>query len=117
VFGDDSEVMRLFEVDTVEKAVARAAEFDCVFAMTRSKQGSVIVNRAETIVQEVYPVKKVVDTTGAGDSYAAAFLFGWVSGKSLQECADLGSFAGAAVIQQTGARLDQEVFSRNPNFK
>mgnify|MGYP001295503376 CR=1 FL=1 len=63
------------------------------------------------------PVEKVVDTTGAGDVYAAAFLFGWVSGKSLKECADLGSFAGAAVIQQTGARLDQEIFSKNPNFK
>ena len=117
VLGDDSEVMRLFEVDTVEKAASRAAEFDCVFAVTRSKQGSVIFNGAETIVQEAYPVEKVVDTTGAGDVYAAAFLFGWVSGKSLQECADLGSFAGAAVVQQPGARLEQEVFSKNPNFK
>ena len=115
VIGDDSEVMRLFEVDTVEKAASRAAEFDCVFAMTRSEQGSIIVNGAETVVQEAYPVEEVVDTTGAGDAYAAAFLFGWVSGKSLQESADLGSFAGAAVIQQIGARLEKN-FLKNTDL-
>ena len=108
VIGDDSEFIRLFEVDTLEEAVKNAAEYDCVFAMTRSEKGSVIVNGEETVVQEAYPVEEVIDTTGAGDAYAAAFLFGWVSDKSLQECADLGSFAGAAVIQQVGARLEKD---------
>ena len=115
VIGDDSEFIRLFEVDTLEEAIKRAAEFDCVFAMTRSDKGSVIVDGAETVVQEAHPVKEVIDTTGAGDAYAAAFLFGWVSGKSLQECADLGSFAGAAVIQQVGARLEKD-FLKNTDL-
>ncbi len=115
VIGDDSEFLRLFEVDTLEEAVKRAAEFDCVFAMTRSEKGSVIVDGGETVVQEAYPVEEVIDTTGAGDAYAAAFLFGWVSGKSLQECADLGSFAGATVIQQVGARLEKD-FLKNADL-
>ena len=115
VIGDDSEFIRLFEVDTLEEAVKNAAEYDCVFAMTRSEKGSVIVNGEETVVQEAYPVEEVIDTTGAGDAYAAAFLFGWVSGKSLQECADLGSFAGAAVIQQVGARLEKD-FLKNSDL-
>ncbi len=117
VIGDDSEVISLFEVETLDEAISRAAEFDCIFAMTRSEKGSVIVNGEERIVQEAYPVEKVIDTTGAGDAYAAAFLFGWVSGKSLKECADLGSFAGTAVIQQVGARLEKDLFASNPNFK
>ena len=108
VIGDDSEVMRLFEAGTVQEAANRAAEYDCVFAMTCSAEGSVIVNGAETVIQEAYPVDEVIDTTGAGDAFAAAFLFGWVSGKSLQESADLGSVAGAAVIQQVGARLQKD---------
>jgi sugar/nucleoside kinase (ribokinase family) len=115
VIGDDSEFIRLFEVDTLEEAVKNAAEYDCVFAMTRSEKGSVIVNGEETVVQEAYPVEEVIDTTGAGDAYAAAFLFGWVSDKSLQECADLGSFAGAAVIQQVGARLEKD-FLKNSDL-
>ena len=104
--------MRLFEVDSVEDAANRAADFDCVFAMTRSEKGSIIVNGAETVIQQAYPVEQVVDTTGAGDAFAAAFLYGWVSGKSLKESADLGSIAGAAIIQQIGARLEQD-FLRN----
>ena len=108
VIGDDSEVLRLLEVDTLDEAIKRAAEYDCVFAMTRSEKGSIIINGSETVVQDAYPVAEVVDTTGAGDAFAAAFLFGWVSGKSLQECANLGSFAGATVIQQVGARLEKD---------
>jgi sugar/nucleoside kinase (ribokinase family) len=51
-------------------------------------------------------VDAVVDTTGAGDAYCAGFLFGWVSGHSLAECAKIGTFCGTTVIQQVGARIE-----------
>jgi len=51
------------------------------------------------------PVERVVDTTGAGDLYAAGFLFGYTRGRSLAECGQLGSLAAAIVIQQVGPRL------------
>jgi sugar/nucleoside kinase (ribokinase family) len=117
VIADDTEAISLFESDTFDDTVARAAEFDCLFALTRSEQGSVIVIGPDKIVQQAYPVQKVIDTTGAGDAYAAAFLFGWVSGKSLAECADLGSYVGAAVIQQVGARIERHVFANDPRFQ
>ena len=114
IVADDTEAMSLFEVDTFESAVDQAAQVDCLFALTRSEQGSVIVKGDERVVQAAYPVASVTDTTGAGDAYAAAFLYGYVSGKSLAECADLGSWAGAAVVQQMGARLERQALSGHP---
>jgi sugar/nucleoside kinase (ribokinase family) len=64
------------------------------------------VNREQTIVQAATPVEQIVDTTGAGDAYCAGFLFGWVNDRSLEECARLGTFCGATVIQQLGARIE-----------
>ena len=117
VVADDSEVMSLFQVGTWEEAADRAADFDCLFAITRSEHGSIIVNGDERIVQAAYPVEKVVDTTGAGDAYAAAFLYGLVSGWDLKACADLGSFAGAEIIQQVGARLEKGVLTAHSSAK
>lgn len=117
VVADDTEAMSLFEVDTFEAAVEHAEQIDCLFALTRSEKGSVIVNGEEKIVQTAYPVETVIDTTGAGDAYAAAFLYGWVNGRSLAECAELGSYAGAAVIQQMGGRLEKNLLAGNPRFQ
>ena len=117
VVADDTEAMRLFEVDTFDEAVEKAAEVDCLFALTRSEKGSVIVNRAERIIQDAYPVDEVIDSTGAGDAYAAAFLYGWVSGQTIKDCADLGSYAGAAVIQQVGARLEKGLLAGHRQFQ
>ena len=117
VVADDTEVMSLFQVGTWQEAADRAGDFDCLFAITRSEEGSIIVNRHERIVQEAYPVEDVTDTTGAGDAYAAAFLFGLVSGWDLKQCADLGSFAGAAIIQQLGARIEKNLLAGHSGFQ
>ena len=77
--------------------------------MTRSERGSVIVEGDTKIVQQAFPVDEVTDTTGAGDAYTAAFLYGWTSGKPLEECARLGTHVATSVIQQVGARIDQNV--------
>jgi sugar/nucleoside kinase (ribokinase family) len=66
----------------------------------------VIVHGNEYIVQAALPIDEVIDTTGAGDAYTAGFLYGWVNDYSLAECARLGTFCGATVIQQVGARIE-----------
>ena len=72
--------------------------------MTRSEQGSVIVSGRKTHRIEAAPVEKVVDTTGAGDQYAAGFLFGLSRDRPLDECGRLGAMAAAEVISHYGPR-------------
>ncbi len=72
--------------------------------MTRSAKGSLILSGGQTITIPVEPVAKVVDTTGAGDLYAAGFLFGVAQGLPLEVSGRLGSFAAAEIISHIGAR-------------
>ncbi len=113
IFADDDEVMALLDVDTFDKVMQAVPQFDRLFVMTRSEKGSVIMDRTHTIKQVAIPVEKVVDTTGAGDAYTAGFLFGLTSGRSLAECAQLGSECGSAVIQRIGARIPPQKLSSN----
>ena len=72
--------------------------------MTRGEKGSVVLSGDRRVVVEAYPVDKVVDTTGAGDQYAAGFLLGLARGKSLEEAGRLGSLAASEVIGHWGPR-------------
>ena len=104
VFANEKEITSLYEVNSFEEA-ADAALQDCEMAvLTRSEAGSVIVAAGETIAIAAWPVTEVVDVTGAGDLYAAGFLYGLTHGASLAECGRLGSFAAAEVIGHIGAR-------------
>jgi sugar/nucleoside kinase (ribokinase family) len=104
VFANEKEITALYEVNSFDQA-ADAALQDCEMAvLTRSEAGSVIVARGETITVPADPVAKVVDLTGAGDLYAAGFLFGLTRGLTLPECGRLGSLAAAEVIAHIGAR-------------
>ena len=72
--------------------------------VTRSERGSVVVTRDEVLAVPAFPVDRVVDTTGAGDLFAAGFLAGLSKSKSLETCARLGALAAAEIIQHIGAR-------------
>lgn len=109
VFADDDEVMTLYGVDNFEDVLSAISGSDSLFAMTRSEKGSVIVQGDTKIVQQAKPIKQLVDTTGAGDAYAAAFLYGWATGEVLDECARLGTHVASNVIQQLGARIETNV--------
>lgn len=109
VFADDDEVMALYEVDKFEDVLSAIDGSDKLFVMTRSEKGSVIVAGATKIVQEANAIEQLIDTTGAGDAYAAAFLYGWANDKSLDECARLGTHVATSVIQQLGARIETNV--------
>jgi sugar/nucleoside kinase (ribokinase family) len=105
LFANEVEVSALVGgggFDAAAKAVGGMVELAC---LTRSEKGSVIVSAGGDVVAvPAEPVASVVDTTGAGDLYAAGFLFGLVQGKPLTECARLGGAAAAEVISHLGAR-------------
>ena len=109
IFADDDEVIALYEVGKFEDVLSAIDDSDNLFVMTRSEKGSVIVEGGTKIVQEAKPIERLIDSTGAGDAYAAAFLYGWATGKPLDECARLGTHVATSVIQQVGARIDKNV--------
>src|SRR5690606_25907038 len=105
VFASEHELMSLYQTASFEAGL-EAIRQDCrLGVVTRSERGSIAMTRDETVQIDAVPVEQVVDTTGAGDLYAAGFLFGYTRGRSLAECGRLGSLAAALVIQQIGPRL------------
>jgi sugar/nucleoside kinase (ribokinase family) len=104
VFANESEAKSLYRTESFEEALA-AIRQDCkLAAVTRSELGSVIVRGDETVVIDAFAIDELVDTTGAGDLYAAGFLYGYTAGHDLKTCGDLGSLAAGLVIQQIGPR-------------
>jgi len=104
LFANEDELCSLYEVDDVEVAL-EAVRGDCAMAaITRSEKGSVVVTATERVDIAAEPVQKVVDTTGAGDMYAAAFLFGLARGRDLATCGRFASIAAAEVIAHVGPR-------------
>lgn len=104
LFANDGELTALFETDDLDAALARVRGLTDVAAVTRGPHGSLVVTRDG--VQEIAaaPVARVVDTTGAGDLYAAGFLYGLTNGRPLPECGRLGSLAAAEIIGHFGGR-------------
>jgi sugar/nucleoside kinase (ribokinase family) len=104
VFANEAEITALYETSAFEQAL-RAVRGHCeIAALTRSELGSVIVTRDETQAIPAVRIDRLVDTTGAGDLYAAGFLFGLTHGRDLATAGRLGSLAAAEVIGHYGAR-------------
>jgi sugar/nucleoside kinase (ribokinase family) len=80
-----------------------------IAALTRSEKGSVVVNGDEVHVIDAVKGVKVVDTTGAGDAYAAGFLYGFTQGLGLSTCGKLGGVMAAEVISHMGPRVEADV--------
>jgi len=104
VFANQNEVCTLFETDNILEALSRLRTMVKLAAVTRGADGSVILRGTETLEVAAYPVDKVIDTTGAGDQYAAGFLFGLGTDRPLKVCGQLGSLAAAEVISHYGPR-------------
>ena len=104
VFANESEITSLYKTQNFDGAV-QTIRNDCPMAvLTRSEKGSMVVRGTETIEVKAHGVSQVVDVTGAGDLYAAGFLFGYTRTMPLAKCATLGSLAAAEIISHTGAR-------------
>jgi sugar/nucleoside kinase (ribokinase family) len=110
LFANESEICALYEVDTFDDALQQVIHHCEVAALTRSAKGSVIVSGNDVHVLDAHPVDgAVLDTTGAGDQYAAGFLYGFTHGYELGTCARLGGLAAAEVISHLGARPEQSL--------
>lgn len=104
VFANDREALSLYETDDLNEACTKLRK-DCAMAVvTRSAKGSMIITPERLLHVEAEPVANVVDTTGAGDLYAAGFLFGHARGLELPVCGKLASIAAAEVISHIGPR-------------
>ncbi len=109
LFANEDEICTLYEVDDFDRAVQQLSGH-CEFAgLTRSALGSVVLGPDEVLTVPAAPVPggAVVDTTGAGDLYAAGFLYGLTHGHDLADCGRFGSLAAAEVISHLGARPER----------
>jgi sugar/nucleoside kinase (ribokinase family) len=104
LFANEAEILSLYKTDKLSEAVAQVGPHCEVAVITRSAKGSVIISGNEMIEVAAEPVSHVVDTTGAGDLYAAGFLYGYTQGKNLAQCGRIASIAAAEIIAQVGAR-------------
>ena len=102
VFMNEEEALTLTETTDLEEALARVAEVVDTVVMKLGSKGSVVVHKGERVEAGVFPVD-AVDTTGAGDAYAAGFLYGYVHEWSAQRSAELGARVASMTVGQLGA--------------
>ncbi len=104
VFANYEEALSLYETDDFELALSSIAK-DCkLAAVTLGENGAVIVRGTERVKVDAIRIERLLDTTGAGDLFAAGFLTGYTQGRTLEDCARLGCLAAGIVIQHFGPR-------------
>jgi sugar/nucleoside kinase (ribokinase family) len=104
LFANESEVTSLYRTKSFEEAAGQAARDAKLAVLTRSAKGAVIHSGGATVAVPADRIGQVVDTTGAGDLYAAGFLFGHARGLDIETCGRLGALAAAEIISHIGAR-------------
>lgn len=104
LFANEAELKSLYETSDFDAALAQVRAETKVAAVTRSEKGAVIVSGETTVTVPADPVAELVDTTGAGDLFAAGFLTGFAKDCDLELCGKLGVMAAAEVISHVGAR-------------
>ena len=109
LFANETEILTLYEVDKFDDALQAVRGHCEVACLTRGEKGSVVLSGVDMHVIDAEPVDSVLDTTGAGDLFAAGFLYGYTHGRSLAESARIGSVASAEVIGHYGARPETDL--------
>lgn len=104
IFGNEEEVFRLYKTTDFDTAVSRLRQSNTLACMTLGARGAIVVDTMATATVAASPVEKVIDTTGAGDLFAAGFLYGYTSGRDLVRCAKIGALAASEIIGHMGAR-------------
>src|SRR6478735_6736526 len=104
LFANESEILALYQVSNFDDALQQVRKHCEIAALTRSEKGSVVVNGDELHVVDAVQGVTVVDTTGAGDAYAAGFLYGYTQGYDLAASGRLGGAMAAHVISHYGGR-------------
>jgi sugar/nucleoside kinase (ribokinase family) len=106
VFANEHELKSLYETADFDTALEALRGEAKRAAVTRSEKGAVIIEGTTTITVPAVPIRTLVDATGAGDAYAAGFLFGYTAGMGYEKAGRLGALAASHVIQKIGARPD-----------
>ncbi len=106
LFGNEDEIFQLYEANDLETAIERLITSNVLACMTRGENGAVVFDGGKTVAVPAMAVEEVVDTTGAGDLFAAGFLYGYTHGRDLEGCAKLGAMTAAQIITQMGARAE-----------
>ncbi len=109
LFANEAELMSLYETDDFDEALQRVRGRCEVAALTRSALGSVIVAGDEVHIIDPAPVDRIADSTGAGDLYAAGFLYGYTHGFDLARCGRLAAMTASEVISHFGARPESDI--------
>jgi len=112
LFANEEEIMSLYQVESFDQAMQEVRAHCAIAALTRSEKGSVVVAGDEVHVVDAEPVATIADTTGAGDAYAAGFLYGLTRDQPLDVCARLGGICAAEIISHVGARPDVSLAER-----
>ena len=109
LFANEAEALAMAETDNIEAAKARLAKSVPVLVVTKSEKGASAIAGAERADVPAEPIERLVDTTGAGDLFAAGFLAGQARGLGLEQSLRLGAIAAAEVIQHYGARPEKDL--------
>ena len=104
VFANEHELRSLYQTSDFDLAITALRDEGVLGVVTRSAEGSIVVTREKNWSVPAFPINQLVDTTGAGDLFAAGFLAGYSNGMPLDQSARLGGLAAAEVIQHVGAR-------------
>ncbi|MBL8643172.1 MAG: adenosine kinase [Rhodospirillaceae bacterium] len=104
LFGNEEEVFQLYKTTDFDTAVRKLRQTNTLACMTLGARGAIVVDTMATATVPAMPVDKVIDTTGAGDLFAAGFLYGYTSGRDLVRCAKIGSMCAGEIISHMGAR-------------
>lgn len=106
LFGNEEEIKSLYQVDDFDAALQQVRGHCEIACLTRSSKGSVILSGDEVHIIDPMPLDPVVDTTGAGDQFAAGFLYGYTQGMDLRKCGEIATLTATEVISHVGARPD-----------
>jgi len=104
IFANEAELHSLYQTSDFDTALAQLRRDTRLGVVTRSEKGCVVATTDGVVAVPAFPIKKMVDTTGAGDLFAAGFLFGLVRGAGHENAGRLGALAAAEIIQHIGAR-------------
>jgi adenosine kinase len=104
VFANEAELHSLYQTSDFDGALGQLRKDAKLGVVTRSEKGCVVASREGVVAVPAFPVETIIDTTGAGDLFAAGFLFGLVRGAGHENAGRLGALAAAEVIQHIGAR-------------
>ena len=106
VFANEHELKSLYETSDFDTALSWLRSENVLAVVTRSEKGALALTPDGIVEEPVFPVDRVVDATGAGDLFAAGFLFGLTSGRETRDSLRLGALAAAEIISHIGARPD-----------